>query len=71
MTINHQWTTFQKGRLKINACACCGEMNLSSNVHDECLQSSFLTSPICKAGYTISNDHLINQRTPRFFESEN
>ena len=57
MTTNHQWTTFQKGRLKIKACACCGEMSLPSNLNGECAQGSILNSPIIKAGYTIA-DHL-------------
>ncbi len=54
MSANHQWTTFQKGRLKIKACSCCGEMSLPSNAQGACEQGSILNSPMVKAGYTIA-----------------
>ena len=54
MNTNHQWTTFQKGRLTVKACSCCGEMKLPGNTHMVCEQGSILKSPIIKAGYTIS-----------------
>jgi hypothetical protein len=54
MNIGHQWATFQKGRLKVKACSCCGEMSLPSNSQVRCQQGGILNSPIIKAGYTIS-----------------
>jgi hypothetical protein len=54
MNTNHQWATFQKGRLKVKACSCCGEMSLPSNSKMSCQQGGILTSPIVKAGYTIA-----------------
>ncbi len=49
----HQWTMFQKGRLRIKACACCGEMSLPSNSQSVCDERNILTSPIVRAGYTL------------------
>lgn len=50
----HQWTTFQKGRLRIKACACCGEMSLPSNAESVCDKRNILISPIVRAGYTLA-----------------
>jgi hypothetical protein len=50
----HQWTTFQKGRLKVKACACCGEMCLPSNASSICENGNISLSPIAKAGYVIA-----------------
>jgi hypothetical protein len=52
----HQWTIFQKGRLRIKACSCCGEMNLPSNNESICDKRNILTSPIVRAGYVLAND---------------
>jgi len=52
----HQWTMFQKGRLRIKACACCGEMNLPSNSESVCDKRNILSSPIVRAGYTLVVD---------------
>lgn len=49
----HQWSIFEKGRLKVKACACCGEMCLPSNAQGECQESDILSSPIIKAGYVL------------------
>jgi len=49
----HQWAIFQKGRLKIKACACCGEMNLLSNSESICDNRDLLASPIVRAGYSL------------------
>jgi len=49
----HQWTTFEKGRLRVQACAHCGEMNLSSNAHSFCDKENVLVSPVVRAGYKI------------------
>ena len=50
----HQWAKFAKGRLKLTACAFCGEMSLPSNVYTQCNQGNLLYSPIVKAGYRLS-----------------
>jgi hypothetical protein len=52
----HQWTIFQKGRLRIKACACCGEMNLPSNNDSICDKRNILISPIIRAGYVLAED---------------
>ncbi len=52
----HQWTIFQKGRLRIKACSCCGEMNLPSNNESICDMRNILTSPIVRAGYVLATD---------------
>lgn len=49
----HQWTMFEKGRLRVKACACCGEMSLPSNSESICDKRNILTSPIVRAGYTL------------------
>ncbi len=54
MNANHQWTTFQKGRLKVQACACCGELKLPSNTLSACDSANFKNSPLIKAGYMVS-----------------
>ena len=49
----HHWTMFQKGRLRVKACACCGEMNLTNNTDSICDKRNILISPIVRAGYTL------------------
>ncbi len=49
---NHDWTTFQKGRLKIKACSHCGEMRLPNNESSDCSREKMFASPIIRAGYT-------------------
>ena len=66
MNSNHHWATFQKGRLKIKACSCCGEMSLPSNFKMNCEQGGILNSPIIKAGYTISTNLPRSVRTSAF-----
>ena len=51
----HQWSIFEKGRLKVKACSCCGEMCLPSNTIAECEKGNMNLSPIVKAGYVLSN----------------
>jgi len=50
----HQFETFQKGRIKIKACSRCGEMRLPSNIDENCIRRKLSLSPVGKAGYTIS-----------------
>lgn len=50
----HQWAKFEKGRLKLTACADCGVMSLPGNIYTSCEQKNILSSPIVKAGYRIS-----------------
>ncbi|WP_196140710.1 hypothetical protein [Aliikangiella sp. G2MR2-5] len=66
MNTNHQWTTFQKGRLKVQACACCGELKLPSNSLSVCDSANFQESPLVKAGYSISNQLPISERLASF-----
>jgi hypothetical protein len=63
--MTHQWTMFQKGRLKIKACAYCGEMSLPSNSHSLCDKTDILSSPIMKAGYTLATDVPTINQTPQ------
>jgi len=49
----HQWTTFHKGRMRINACASCGELHLPSNSEKSCESNEVLQSQIVKAGYRL------------------
>ncbi len=58
----HQWTTFQKGRLKIKACRCCGQMSLPSNNQSICDKDNILLSPIVRAGYVLieRSDRLVS-----------
>ncbi len=51
---NHQWATFYKGRLRIKACSGCGQMSLPSNEQSVCDKDGILSSPIVKAGYTLT-----------------
>jgi hypothetical protein len=53
-TQKHIWTTFFKRRIKIRACANCGEMNLPSNDGNFCEPKSLTDSQIMKAGYQLS-----------------
>lgn len=66
MKTYHQWTTFQKGRIKIQACACCGEMHLPSNVNNICEEGNLLSSTVIKAGYTIAAHLPRSIRTSQF-----
>ncbi|MDQ7050112.1 MAG: hypothetical protein Q9M92_11505 [Enterobacterales bacterium] len=52
----HQWSTFQKGRIKIKACSTCGELHLPSNSEQSCLNNRVLESPIFQAGYRLHSD---------------
>jgi len=51
--LNHQWATFYKGRLRIKACSCCGQMSLPSNAKGVCEKGNIMLSPIVRAGYTL------------------
>ncbi len=55
-TMKHQWMTFRKGRMRINACASCGELQLPSNLDKQCLHNQLLVSQIAKAGYRLYGD---------------
>jgi hypothetical protein len=50
----HQWTLFQKGKIKVKACSCCGQMLLPSNLKSTCEEKNISLSPIVKAGYEIA-----------------
>ena len=52
--LNHHWTTFEKGKLKIKACGHCGQMCLPSNTNSECDKQNILLSPVVRAGYKLS-----------------
>jgi len=53
----HQWTTFNKGRIKVKGCASCGELHLPSNSEKVCENTGVLESLLIKAGYR--QDHKI------------
>jgi hypothetical protein len=50
----HQWTTFQKGKMKVQACTCCGQMKFASNAEEICTGTDLISSPIVQAGYQLS-----------------
>ena len=52
----HQWATFQKGRMKLRACVCCGELHLPSNSEKVCDNTAVLDSMIVKSGYRLYAD---------------
>ena len=53
----HQWATFHKGRMKVKACAICGELHLPSNTEKLCEHGDVLESQIVKAGYRLYGGH--------------
>jgi hypothetical protein len=53
MNSKHQWAVFQKGRMRIKACACCGDLHLPSNTEKVCENRNIFESQIVKAGYKI------------------
>jgi len=55
--IRHQWATFRKGRMRIRACASCGELHLPSNADGACGANHVLDSQIVKAGYRLYGGH--------------
>ncbi len=61
----HQWTMFQKGRLRVKACAYCGEMSLPSNSQSICDKQNILSSPIMRAGYILASDMPSVEQTPQ------
>jgi hypothetical protein len=50
---NHEWAIFFKRRLKLSACANCGELNLPSNKENNCIPADISDSQIVRAGYRI------------------
>ena len=52
----HQWTTFHKGRMKVKACASCGELHLPSNSEKSCDSGNVLESQLVKAGYRLVSE---------------
>ena len=54
----HQWATFKKGRMRIKACASCGELHLPSNSDKACDSDEVLHSQIVKAGYRLYGGHV-------------
>ncbi|MET1253726.1 hypothetical protein [Aliikangiella maris] len=55
-TTKHQWVTFQKGRVKVKACASCGDLHLPSNTDKPCENLGILDSQIVKAGYKLYSE---------------
>jgi hypothetical protein len=58
-TTKHQWATFQKGRVKVKACACCGQLHLPSNSDEACENANVFESQIVKAGYRLSHGQAV------------
>ena len=56
-TRKHQWATFNKKRIRVKACANCGEMHLPSNSNNYCEPKTLAESQIVKAGYQIDSAH--------------
>ncbi len=57
LELKHQWATFRKGRVKVKACACCGDLHLPSNSEQNCRDTNVLDSQIVKAGYRLYGGH--------------
>lgn len=55
----HQWATFQKGRMRVRACVCCGELHLPSNSEKVCEDHAVLDSMIIKSGYRLYGGHAL------------
>jgi len=51
--LKHQWAIFRKGRMRVKACAYCGELHLPSNAEKNCEQSDIMESQIVKSGYQL------------------
>jgi len=51
--LKHQWTIFRKGRMRVKACSCCGELQLPSNISKTCSSTNIMDSEIVKSGYQI------------------
>jgi hypothetical protein len=49
----HQWVTFRKGRMRVKACASCGELHLPSNSEQPCVSNKVFDSQLLKAGYKL------------------
>lgn len=58
--LQHKWTIFRKGRMRVNACSCCGELKLPTNSTRPCENSGVLTSPLVKAGYRLYENESLN-----------
>ena len=58
VTSKHQWATFRKGRVKIKACASCGELHQPSNSEKLCAHTDVMRSQIVKAGYRLYGGHV-------------
>lgn len=56
--LKHQWATYKKGRMRVQACICCGELHLPSNTEKSCESNTLvLDSQIVKAGYRLFGGH--------------
>lgn len=51
--LKHQWVTFRKGRMRLKACASCGDLHLPSNSEQTCPSTNVFDSQIIKAGYRL------------------
>ncbi len=49
----HQWVTFRKGRMRVKACVCCGDLHLPSNSEQSCESNKIFESQLIKAGYKL------------------
>ena len=49
----HQWAIFRKGRMRVKACANCGDIHLPSNANKSCQNVNIMQSEIIKSGYQI------------------
>jgi uncharacterized OB-fold protein len=50
----HMWETFIRRRIKIKACANCGEVSLPSNNGNHCEPKDLNDSQIMKAGFQLT-----------------
>jgi len=53
---NHRWTTFSKGRMRVEACSKCGDVHLPSNTDHQCSDTHLTESQIIKAGYNVMSE---------------
>jgi len=51
--LKHQWAIFRKGRMRVKACANCGEIHLPSNAGKNCEHTDIMKSEIVKSGYQL------------------
>ena len=67
--LKHQWATFRKGRMRVKACACCGELHIPSNSAKFCENNQVLESQVVKAGYRLYGGHASLGKIPAAIHS--